>query len=928
MNLLQRTAVVSLRIMPILAFALLLLSAANEASAQSLVVGNCVTSVTSFNDTETVCVSGTSGGDSGSDPALACVLPSTGGVAADDVTPDGCNAFAPMSTLVNEAVWSPPTVPGSYLVVLFASDESVHSQVISISSSTGNTAPTATAQSVSTAEDVAVSITLTGTDPESDPLTFAVVSGPGNGTLSGAAPNLTYTPNANFNGADSFTFTASDAALTSAPATVSITVTAGNDGPVVETPIANQVAIEATPFNLDVSANFSDADNDVLTFAASGLPPSNNLSFDPQTGIFSGTPQVEDARDNDPYTIVVTASDGQPGSSPAQTSFELSISALDRANVSLEISVAPDPAMLNDELRWTLTARNAIGPQAATSIALTGSFVGSGLSISSTSTCTIQAAVGQVSDFDCSVGDLPVGGSATMVFTTVTSSPGDVVVFASALSADATPIDPNLADNSSQVAVGVAEAFSLGAVQVLGNDQVRSLAAGDVDGDGVADLVAGTAAGQPIRIHLSGGFRDFAGTALTLADNAANEGVALADFDRNGTLDLVVANGGGQADRVYSNDGAGNFTAMATLGLSSSRDVAVGDFNNDGYPDIVFATNQGNPVYLGDGFGGFTLHTVLGTANSHAVAVAEFNNDARDDIVFANTGSDSQVWIKNAGAGFTQGDSLAIGDAVAVTVGEFGGDLRPDLAFGRVSSGAGDVPANPVLINDGAGGFGAAFALLGASATHDIHAGDVNRDGRTDLVFINASGVHQIWTATGSGFSLHREQIVDADSRAGVVTELGMTDVGDPGGVDLAMGGAMFAGAGIFLNDGFGNLGFGDAVPPVLTLLGAATVTVSSGSVYSDAGAVAEDNIDGDISRSIVRTGAVSTAVAGNYIVTYNVRDRAGNAATPITRTVTVTGAAPGGGGGGGGGALSLLALFLLLASACLQARRANLPLQ
>jgi len=155
-----------------------------------------------------------------------------------------------------------------------------------------------------------------------------------------------------------------------------------------------------------------------------------------------------------------------------------------------------------------------------------------------------------------------------------------------------------------------------------------------------------------------------------------------------------------------------------------------------------------------------------------------------------------------------------------------------------------------------------------------------------------------------------------------------MTDVGDPGGVDLAMGGAMFAGAGIFLNDGFGNLGFGDAVPPVLTLLGAATVTVSSGSVYSDAGAVAEDNIDGDISRSIVRTGAVSTAVAGNYIVTYNVRDRAGNAATPITRTVTVTGAAPGGGGGGGGGALSLLALFLLLASACLQARRANLPLQ
>ena len=690
----------------------------------------------------------------------------------------------------------------------------------------------------------------------------------------------------------------------------------GNDAPVVAAPIANQVAIEGTPFNLDVSANFVDPDNDVLTFGVSGLPVSNNLSFDPQTGIFSGTPRVEDARDNDPYTIVVTASDGQPGSTPAQTDFELNIAALDRANVSLDISVAPSPAMLNDELLWTLTARNAVGPQAATNIELSGSFVGSGLSISSTSSCSIHAAVGQVSGFDCSMGDLPVGGSASAVFTTTASSGGDVVIFASAASADAIPIDPNIADNSSQLAVGVAEAFSLGAVQVLGNSEIRSLAAGDINGDGAVDLVAGTTAGEPILIYLSGGFRDFVETAISLPDYSANEGVAVADFDRNGTLDLVVANGGGQADVVYTNDGAGHFTTMATLAPSFSRDVAVGDFDNDGFLDIVFATSQGNPVYLGNGSGGFALHATLGNANSHAVAVAKLNGDARDDIVFANTGSDSQVWIKNAGAGFTQGDSLAIGDAVAVTTGEFGGDMRPDLAFGRVSSGAGDLPANPVIINNGTGGFGTPFAVLGASPTNDIHAGDVNRDGLTDLVFINSSNVHQIWTATGSGFNLHREQIVDADSTVGVVTELGMTDVGDPGGVDLAMGGAVLSGVGIFLNDGFGNLGFGDAVPPVLTLSGAATVTLQAGSAYADAGATALDNIDGDISPSILTTGAVNTAVAGRYILTYHVVDRAGNAATPITRTVTVTRASEPRRSSGGGGTLSLFMLLLLMLGA------------
>ena len=105
--------------------------------------------------------------------------------------------------------------------------------------------------------------------------------------------------------------------------------------------------------------------------------------------------------------------------------------------------------------------------------------------------------------------------------------------------------------------------------------------------------------------------------------------------------------------------------------------------------------------------------------------------------------------------------------------------------------------------------------------------GDIDQDGNDDIVFINASGVHQIWNGDGAGgFMLHSEQIVADGAVAGAVADFGFTDVGDPGGADLAMGGLVQPGLGVFLNDGFGNLGRGDAVPPVLTLKGSASVEV------------------------------------------------------------------------------------------------------
>ena len=82
---------------------------------------------------------------------------------------------------------------------------------------------------------------------------------------------------------------------------------------------------------------------------------------------------------------------------------------------------------------------------------------------------------------------------------------------------------------------------------------------------------------------------------------------------------------------------------------------------------------------------------------------------------------------------------------------------------------------------------------------------------------------------------------------------------------------------------------------PVITLLGDASITIDKGSTYTeqeDAGATATDTLDGDLTSSIVVGGfdTIDTNVAGDYTITYNVTDSAGNAATPVTRIVSVLG--------------------------------------
>jgi hypothetical protein len=187
----------------------------------------------------------------------------------------------------------------------------------------GNTAPVAQNGTLTTAEDTPGNVTLVATDAESPTLTYAIQTSPVYGSLSGSAPNLTYTPTADYNGPDSFTFKAYDGSLYSNLATITITVTPVNDPPVASIIAGTEWFTRLLgAYTIPV---FTDVDGDTLTYSAllsGGAALPAWLTFTVSTRTFSGTPLEANAGS---YAIVVSADDGVGGNASASP-FTLQVS--------------------------------------------------------------------------------------------------------------------------------------------------------------------------------------------------------------------------------------------------------------------------------------------------------------------------------------------------------------------------------------------------------------------------------------------------------------------------------------------------------------------------------------------------------------------------------------------------------------------------
>jgi cellulose biosynthesis protein BcsQ len=182
-----------------------------------------------------------------------------------------------------------------------------------------NVAPTADRVSVTAKEDTPLPIVLTGTDPESDPLTYSIVEGPAHGSLGGAAPEVIYTPEPNYNGPDQFSFVVNDGKLDSSPAIVSISIDPTNDAPVANAQDAAVQDKESLPLTLAGS----DVDGDDLMFRIAEQPVHGTLDLDSQFAVDGKLVYTPQAGFVGPDSFTFQTSDGSADSAPAVVSLNV-----------------------------------------------------------------------------------------------------------------------------------------------------------------------------------------------------------------------------------------------------------------------------------------------------------------------------------------------------------------------------------------------------------------------------------------------------------------------------------------------------------------------------------------------------------------------------------------------------------------------------
>jgi hypothetical protein len=286
-----------------------------------------------------------------------------------------------------------------------------------------------------------------------------------------------------------------------------------------------------------------------------------------------------------------------------------------------------------------------------------------------------------------------------------------------------------------------------------------AFASGDFDGDGKVDVlsIVTNQLGNTLGIQLLKGDGKGVLTAQPTITTVMPGFVAAADVNGDGKLDAVALAGGtdgsGNPDTVVSivkGNGDGTFAAPVTYAVSSesvtSSNLAVGDVEGTGKPDVVVALNETLYLLKNNGDGTFTAATKIDTQTGYqSLVIADVNGDGKADIV--------------ATAG-TQ-------------------------AYGTLTSGQ-----LLVYLSKGGGTFSAPVAVTNVTNGQDAVVADVNKDGKPDIVMLASdatSGVFSLSAYLGKGDGTYGPA-VSSSLKGQYMVGLAIADVDGDGKADVLIG--------------------------------------------------------------------------------------------------------------------------------------------
>ncbi|NET86194.1 MAG: tandem-95 repeat protein [Moorea sp. SIO1F2] len=299
------------------------------------------------------------------DDALTVVIDQQGANGTAEVNQDGTITYTPNADF---------TGTDSFTYQIDDGTNDPVTATVNVDVTAANEAPVAADDTATTAPNTAVDINVLAndSDPEGDALTVTLDQQSANGTAEvNQDGTITYTPNADFTGPDSFTYQIDDGINDPVTATVNVNVTAANQAPVVTGGNNTATTEPNTEVTIDVLANYSDPDGDPLTFTIVTDPTNGTAAVNDNGTPDNGTDDFIIYTPNADFTgtdsLTVEVSDGNGGSSTATIDITIEdttttpvgpVSSTLTQNANNTFTITGDTAGTS-QLQFTLTGREA-----------------------------------------------------------------------------------------------------------------------------------------------------------------------------------------------------------------------------------------------------------------------------------------------------------------------------------------------------------------------------------------------------------------------------------------------------------------------------------------------------------------------------------------------------------------------------------------